>query len=240
MSYAWHEKINRLEELEYYFKEYLKDEVIKNIQYISIRKIFNTRVLLVGVNDIEYENIILDFAPRIVLLVKEHQEKKDDEWENTRIPTKMRVFKYSLEEKAKKKALLLKWKTEPLSCFEKTELENMVADDLSYFIKDKKIFPIDNTWCSDRYRLLGLNNFLFNKEPDYDFIAIDRYKKEWHYVEFEGAYLKFIPPIKINITASDKVGYCKVCIDSPIKEVSRQTYINWRKQYETMGRDVQE
>lgn len=38
MRLSWKEKINRLDEFEPFFRNYLNDEIIKSIQYISLRK----------------------------------------------------------------------------------------------------------------------------------------------------------------------------------------------------------
>jgi hypothetical protein len=236
---AWYEKINRLQELEIFFKEFLDDDIVKNIQYISIRKRYKKWILLVGINDIQYENKILSYAPQIMKNIREYQSQKDQEIEKKLLPTKMVIFKYDLEEKERKRKRLEEWKNNPYSFLKKTNKQDGIyISKPSFLVKDGFLMPIDSFFPlfkeSDKIK------YKVVYEDIYDFVVKDRYGKIWKYVSIKtenkiyknrtfSYYYKFSPETEVVIYFSSKIGYVSLQIKGKIIETTKQTYEKWKK-----------
>jgi len=238
MSLQWFERKNLLEEYEHILKEFITDDEIKNIQYISIRRTPKW-TFLIGVNDLSKGNKILDYSPRIIIRLKEYQEQKEDYHEKRRIPKRISVFEFSidkkqqkikekriLEEKRRKQILednilYNKWKNKPFDFFKDTNKpEGIYTEPFLHIIEDNKIKPL----IIDTDLTKGL---LIKK---YDFIVKDRYNKEWKYIHYNKSYFKYKSDFEIKVSLSNSIGYIEINNLNEIKTVSKTTYEKWEKQ----------
>jgi len=235
MSTYWKEKINRLDEFEKFFKDYLSSEAIKSIQYISLRKkTWGGHLILVGITNMDFKEIIETYAPRILKEIREYQETKetDDIYENSRLPKKLEVFEFNLEKKKKKdkekreeQKKINEWLKNPKDYLEKTDLPNQYLPSKKIIIYKGLIIPIDHTEIIFR-NIPAKCRILMN---EYDFEAVNKKGYSYRFLETNGKYYKFKNDYKDNleIRLTSKIGVCSIwekdC--SGLKEVLKQTYL---------------
>ena len=235
----WYERVNRLSELKECFTEFIGDEIFKYIQYISIRNKDGSWIVLLGINNLDFETEILNYVPQILLKIKEFQENREDTHKIHKIPTKIKIFKYDMEivkEKQKKKKEHQKkvydWKKNPQKYGISTTKENgfycengdliYVVDSVYFIVENDRLFGF-NAWC-----LYEICAQIFNKK--YDFKVFDRYNKEWCYINVNDYYMKYKPEFELDILISNEIGKIEIGLEyQDFKTISKNTYKKWKE-----------
>lgn len=232
---AWYEKVNRLEELKECFTELIGDEIFKHIQYVSIRKTYKNWIALVGINDMEIETELLNFAPQIILKIKEFQLNKNDELERQRIPARIEVFKFDLsvvkerkEEKKKQKQLIEEWIKNPYNFAKDANKEDGFYSVLGmmFVVKNKKEFSVNKPFgCNNWFREIFAPAIL-NKQ--YSFKITDRYNKVWCYITDDKTFIKYKQGFDFSMHMSKNIEYLDLKLDNnAIIKISKNTYKKW-------------
>ena len=236
MRLPWKERINRLDEFEPFFREYLDDEIIKSIQYISLRKkSYGGHMILVGVVNMDYKEKIETYAPRILKEIREHQEKSEDEWEKQKLPKKLDVFEFNLEKaKEKKEQRKLEekhqkeWYDNPKDFLEKTNLSNRYLREEQKLIYNGLIISIDHS------------EVIFSKIPvkcriltgKYDFEVTYKSGKTYRFLRDSNKYYRFstIYQDGLQIYLSSKVGVCNIGGGTEtLYDTTKETYLKHKK-----------
>lgn len=234
----WKEKINRLDEFEKFFSNYLEEEIVKSIQYISLRKKnYGGHMILIGITNMEFKERIETYAPRILKEIREYQETKetDDDYENSRLPKKLEIFEFNLEKKKEKdkqkkldKQKRDEWYADPFNFLEKTDLPNQYIPEEKKIIYNGCIIPIDHH--NPIYKDASVRCRIFMDE--FDFEITDKKGVVYRFLEDNGKYYKFKKDYKdeFSIRLSANVGECLLVGNSPSnKETTKATYEKHRK-----------
>ena len=232
----WYERVNRLGELKECFTEFIGDTIFKYIQYISIRNANGSWIVLLGINDLDFETEILNYAPQILLKIKEFQENREDTNRIHKIPKKINIFKYDMEivkDKKEHQKKVYDWKKNPQKYAISTEKENgfyyeneqliYVVDSVYFIVKNERLFGF-NAWC-----IYEIGAQIFNKK--YDFKVFDRYNKEWCYIKIGDKYMKYRPEFKLAILISNSIGKIEIELknNQDFKDITKNTYDKWKE-----------
>ena len=235
MGTYWREKINRLDEFEQFFKNYLNDKIIKSIQYISLRKqTYKGYLILVGITDISFKEKILTYAPRILKEIREYQEKKgtDDHYEKLRIPTKLDIFEFNLEKKKKKdeqrkeeQKKIEEWYLNPQKFLEKTNLPNQYIPNKEKIIFNGLIISINHSKTMSKDTSIKCRIFM----GDFDFEKTYKTGLTYRFLKDHAKYYKFRNTYKdtLEIRPTNKIGTCIIVGNdcSALKEITKKTYL---------------
>jgi hypothetical protein len=234
----WKEKINRIDEFEQFFSNYLEEEIVKSIQYISLRKKnYGGHMILIGITNMDFKERIETYAPRILKEIREYQETKetDDDYENSRLPKKLEIFEFNLEKKKEKdkqkkldKQKKDEWYANPKDFLEKTDLQNQYIPKEKKIIYNGLIIPIDHSDIIHKNTSAHCRIFM----GEFDFETTDKKGNIYRFLEENGKYYKFKKDYKDNleIRLSGKIGECllwqKSCQNI---EITKATYEKHRK-----------
>jgi hypothetical protein len=233
------EKINRLKEFLPFFEKYLPKTTADSILYISLRRntTWKNAILLVGINDIQYENTIATYASRIIIDIQNYIEQNGmHEHEQGCCIKRVNCFEFNLEKKAQKEAARNNWKKDPWNYFE-------------YVGKDKKNYICSEymIWKGYKISLLGSQHQgkrrgYVNIDKNiilgsmflgfYDFKVTDRYGKDYSYLKLGNhLYFKYRTGDAPQLLMTNSIGVVEFndfgFNNCRYTEVTKATYNKW-------------
>ena len=228
----WKEKINRLDEFEIFFKAYLDDEIIKSIQYISLRKKnYGGHMILVGIVNMDYKEKIETYAPRILKEIREYQEISDDQWEKHKLPKRLEVFEFNFEKAKEKKELKRQekekkkeWYDNPKRFLKETDLLNQYIREEQIIIYDGLIIPIDHSEIIFRDMPAKCRIYM----GEFDFEIAYKSGKIYKFLKDKNNYYRFSTTYKdgLQIHLSDNIGVCHIMEKHEhLYETTKNTYL---------------
>lgn len=219
--FSWKEKANKFPDYEQIFESHLDEETIKTIQYVSLRRTsaWNNCIILIGLNDLSYENKIIDHSTAILRDIRKYQSAHSDISEQSKQPKKLSIYKFSYEKKKEKQQRIAQWNNNPKSVLEKTNLPNTPEND--FLIANGYIYSIlQNKYTRTSNKIFGCMYL-----NDFDFEAIDQNGKQWKYAYRDNKYYKYnkMP----TLLKTEKIGFFSYF--GNYVQTTKPTYDKWKK-----------